>query len=89
MTWSINCPDCGTIYVVGKRCACFPPLPQPGTKPVKARRRRVKGTVKATVLTAFRLGFTVPMAARASGISAWTLYNAARRLGIKLKSARK
>jgi hypothetical protein len=85
MTWSINCPDCGIIYVVGKRCACFPSLPQPA----KAPRRRVKGTVKAAVLTAFRLGFTVPMAARASGISAWTLYNAARRLGIKLKPARK
>ena len=84
MTWSINCPDCGMVYVVGKRCACFPPVPEP----VKVRRRRPKGTVKATVLTAFRLGLSVPAAARASGISAWTLYNAATRLGIKLKKAR-
>jgi hypothetical protein len=85
MTLTFTCPDCGGTTTAGKRCACFPPLPQP----TKARRRRPKGTVKATVLTAFRLGFTVPMAARASGISAWTLYNAARRLGIKLKPARK
>ena len=84
MTWSINCPDCGMVYVVGKRCACFPPVPEP----VKVRRRRPKGTVKATVLRAHDKKMTVPQAAKASGISAWTLYNAANRLGIKLKKAR-
>ena len=83
MTWSINCPDCGMVYVVGKRCACFPPVPEPA----KAG-RRPKGSVKAIVLRAYDKKMTVPQAAKASGISAWTIYNAATRLGIKLKAAR-
>lgn len=83
MTWTINCPDCGMVYVVGKRCACFPPLPA-----VRPSGRRPKGSVKDVVLQAYDKKMTVPQAAKASGISAWTIYNAATRLGIKLKKAR-
>lgn len=83
MSWSINCPDCGTIYVVGKRCACFPPMPA-----VRPSGRRPKGSVKDAVQMGFDKRMTVPQLAKATGLNPYTLYNAATRLGIKLKAAR-
>lgn len=83
MSLTFTCPDCGATTTAGKRCACFPPVPQP-----RPSGRRPKGSVKDVVLRAYDKRMTVPQAAKASGISAWTIYNAATRLGIKLKKAR-
>lgn len=79
MSLTFTCPDCGATATAGRRCACFPPLPQPG----KAG-RRPKGSVKDVVLAAFDKKMTVPEAARLTGLNPYTLYNAATRLGIKL-----
>lgn len=83
MTLTFTCPDCGATATAGKRCACFPPLPQPS----KAG-RRPKGSVKAAVLMAFDKRMTVPQAVKATGLNRYTIYNAATRLGLKLKAAR-
>jgi hypothetical protein len=89
MTWAMTytCPDCGGLTNAGKKCLCFPPaLP---VFQIGKGGRRTKGSVKAAIYIAHMFKMTVPQAAKNSGISAWTLYNAARRLGIKLKPARK
>lgn len=83
MTLTFTCPDCGATATVGKRCACFPPLPA-----VRPSGRRPKGSVKDAVQMGFDKKMTVPQLAKATGISAWTIYNAATRLGLKLRSAR-
>ena len=51
-------------------------------------KRRKKGEVKAFVIAAHDQKMTVPELAKLSGISAWTIYNCATRLGIRLKPAR-
>jgi hypothetical protein len=53
------------------------------------RKRRPNGEVKALVIAAHDQKMTAPELAKISGISAWTIYSAATRLGIKLKSARR
>jgi transcriptional regulator of acetoin/glycerol metabolism len=50
--------------------------------------RRKKGSVKAMVIAAYDQKMTVPELVKLSGISRYTIYNAATRLGIKLKPAR-
>ena len=84
MTLTFTCPDCGGTTTAGKRCACFPPAPE-----VRPSGRRPKGSVKDVVLRAFDKKMTVPETASLTGLSPHTLYSAATRLGIKLKSARR
>ena len=50
--------------------------------------RRKKGDVKALVIAAYDQKMTAPELSKLSGISTWTIYNCATRLGIKLKKAR-
>lgn len=80
MSLTFTCPDCGGTTAAGKRCACFPPVPAP-----RPSGRRPKGSVKDVVLRAKEKGMTVPETARLTGLNPYTLYNAASRLGIKLR----
>ncbi len=52
-------------------------------------KRRTKGTVKAFVIAAHDQGMTVPELAKLSGISAWTIYNCAARLGLRLRRVKR
>jgi hypothetical protein len=52
------------------------------------KKRRKKGEVRALVIAAYDQKMTAPELAKLSGISAWTIYSVATRLGIKLKAAR-
>jgi hypothetical protein len=53
------------------------------------KKRRKKGEVKAFVIAAYDQKMTVPELVKLSGISRWTIYNCATRLGFKLKPARR
>jgi hypothetical protein len=48
-------------------------------------KRRKKGTVKALVIAAHDQKMSVPELAKISGISAWTIYSVATRLGLRLR----
>lgn len=83
MRWSINCPDCGMMYVVGRKCGCQPPTPW-SVPPPRPSGRRPKGSIKDVVIRAYEKKMTVPEVASLTGINPHTLYNTATRLGIKL-----
>lgn len=49
------------------------------------KKRRPKGEVKALVIAAHDQGMSAPELAKISGISAWTIYSVATRLGLRLR----
>jgi transposase len=49
------------------------------------KKRRPKGEVKALVIAAHDQKMSAPELAKISGISAWTIYNCAARLGLRLR----
>lgn len=79
----IVCEDCGMSYPAGKKCRCHPPAWN--VPPPRPSGRRPKGSVKDVVLRAKEKGMTVPETASLTGLNPYTLYNAASRLGIKLR----
>jgi hypothetical protein len=50
-------------------------------------KRRIKGAVKDAVIAADAQGISAPELHAKTGISPWTIYSIARRLGIRLPSA--
>ena len=50
-------------------------------------KRRIKGAVKDAVIAAEAKGISAPELHAKTGISPWTIYSIARRLGIRLPSA--